>query len=63
MIKFLGIVAVIAYFWGFWKVWTGFKRTNFNPSLPNRLMLCTLWPALLIANKSYRKNFQKALKG
>jgi len=48
---------------GVWKFWKGFERTNFERSLPNRIYLALLWPALIIANKSYRKNFNKALKG
>ncbi|MGK7876863.1 MAG: hypothetical protein AB4426_27310 [Xenococcaceae cyanobacterium] len=63
MIKLIGIVLLVGYIWGIWKFWTGFKQTNFSPSLPNRIVLTLLWPALLIANRSYRKNFQKALKG
>lgn len=41
------------------KFWNGFGRTNFTQ---NRILLTLFWPALLI-NGSYRKNFQKALKG
>lgn len=41
------------------KFWSGFRRTNFTQ---NRIFLTLLWPVLLI-NGSYRKNFQKALKG
>ncbi|TAD80265.1 MAG: hypothetical protein EA001_01335 [Oscillatoriales cyanobacterium] len=41
------------------KFWNGFRRTNFTQ---NRIFLTLLWPVLLI-NGSYRKNFQKALKG
>ena len=48
------------YVYGAWKFWTGFRQTNFSQ---NRLPLALLWPALLIANKSYRQNFRKALKG
>jgi hypothetical protein len=48
---------------GAWKLWKGFERTNFERTLPNRIYLALLWPALIIANKSYRKNFNKALKG
>ncbi len=48
------------YTWGAAKFWSGFRRTNFTA---NRLMLTALWPALVIANRSYRQNFQKALKG
>jgi hypothetical protein len=58
----IGFVLLVVYCGGIWKFWKGFKRTNFNPSLPNRLALALLWPALL-TSKSYRKNFQKALKG
>ena len=59
----IGLVLLIGYLWGIWAFWRGFERTNFNPSLPNRLTLSLLWPVLLIANRSYRQNFQKALKG
>ncbi|MBK4731506.1 hypothetical protein JJD41_16775 [Oxynema sp. CENA135] len=50
----LGVYAV-----GGWKFWKGFNRTNFSEG---RLYLTLLWP-MLIVNKSYRKNFNKALKG
>lgn len=53
---------VVAYGGGVWKFWTGFHRTNFSRS-SNKLVLSLLWPALLVANKSYRQNFRKALKG
>ncbi|MBE9114703.1 hypothetical protein IQ249_02215 [Lusitaniella coriacea LEGE 07157] len=62
-VKLLGIVAVSAYFWGVWKFWKGYGRTNFQPSLPSRIVLSAFWPALILVNKSYRQNFQKALKG
>lgn len=57
------VVLLGIYGYGVWKFWAGFERTNFSRSLPNRLSLALLWPALIIANKSYRKNFTKALKG
>jgi hypothetical protein len=57
----LGLIA--AYGYGAWKFWKGFERTNFSQTLPNRIGLSLLWPALFITNKSYRRNFQKALKG
>lgn len=53
-------VLILVYGSGVWKFWTGFRRTNFHN---NRLLLSLLWPALIIANKSYRQNFRKALKG
>lgn len=49
-----------AYGWVGWRFWCGFRRTNFAQG---RLPLTLLWPVLLVANRSYRKNFQKALKG
>ncbi|WP_026103937.1 hypothetical protein [Anabaena sp. PCC 7108] len=57
----LGLIVV--YLGGAWKFWTGFNRTNFNQSLSNRIGFSLLWPALFIANPSYRRNFRKALKG
>ncbi len=63
MAQFISIILLVVYGGGIWKFWRGYNRTNFNRSLPNRLALSLLWPALLIGNKSYRKNFQKALKG
>ncbi len=61
--KLIAIALATGYFWGTWKFWQGFKRTNFEPSLGNRVYLSVLWPALLLTNKSYRRNFRKALKG
>ncbi|MDP5338781.1 MAG: hypothetical protein NWQ28_09435 [Nodularia sp. (in: cyanobacteria)] len=63
MIKLIIFGLLVVYVGGVWKLWTGFERTNFSQTLPNRLGLSLLWPALLIANKSYRRNFRKALKG
>ncbi|MDJ0732480.1 MAG: hypothetical protein QNJ47_00075 [Nostocaceae cyanobacterium] len=54
---------IVVYVGGVWKFWSGFERTNFNRTFVNRLKLSLLWPALFIANKSYRRNFRKALKG
>ncbi|HEY9887705.1 MAG TPA: hypothetical protein V6D02_04845 [Candidatus Obscuribacterales bacterium] len=54
------IVLAIAYGAGAWRFWNGFHRTTFSGG---RLNLTLLWPIYLIANKSYRKNFNKALKG
>lgn len=59
----IGLVAAVVYGGGIWKFWTGFNRTNFEKSLGNRVILSLLWPVLSIANKSYRKNFAKALRG
>jgi hypothetical protein len=54
------LLAGAAYVYGGWKFWTGFRRTNFSEG---RLPLTLLWPVLVIANKSYRQNFGRALKG
>lgn len=56
-------ILAAVYIGGFWKFWSGFERTNFARSLPNRIVLSLLWPVLVIVNRSYRSNFRKALKG
>ncbi len=53
-------ILLIAYGIGVWKFWTGFNRTDFSS---RRLSLTLLWPVFLISNKSYRRNFSKAIKG
>ncbi|PSO50959.1 MAG: hypothetical protein BRC40_07065 [Cyanobacteria bacterium QH_8_48_120] len=58
----MGLVLLVVYAGGSWKFWKGFNRTNFEPSSSNRLRLSLLWP-VLIFNKPYRRNFNKALKG
>ncbi|MDJ0535129.1 MAG: hypothetical protein QNJ70_22025 [Xenococcaceae cyanobacterium MO_207.B15] len=62
MAKLILIVLLVVYCGGVWKFWKGFSRTNFSGSLPNKLILALFWPPLLALNKSYRKNFQKALR-
>jgi hypothetical protein len=52
-------VLVTIYVGGVFKFWTGFNRTNFSQG---RLYLALLWPVLL-TNRSYRQNFNRALKG
>jgi hypothetical protein len=61
--SFIGFILLVVYGGGIWKFWSGFNKTNFNSNLPGRVALAVLWPALLIGNKSYRRNFRKALKG
>ena len=63
MLNFLGVVLFVAYVGGVWKFLSGYRRTNFNASLPGKVALALLWPVLLVGNKSYRRNFNKALKG
>ncbi len=55
----IGIVIAGVYVGGIWKFWTGFRRTNFSEG---RVYLSLLWP-VLIFNRSYRQNFNRALKG
>jgi hypothetical protein len=52
---FSGLYVYVGY-----RFWQGFYRTNFSG---NKILLTMLWPVLTLANKSYRKNFQKALRG
>ncbi|MFZ9737405.1 MAG: hypothetical protein ACO3EZ_05295 [Prochlorotrichaceae cyanobacterium] len=61
MVKVFVVLGVLVYVWGAWKFLKGFKRTNYTKG--NGLPLALLWPVLLIANRSFRQNFQKALKG
>ncbi|MEM9088128.1 MAG: hypothetical protein AAGC93_05225 [Cyanobacteria bacterium P01_F01_bin.53] len=56
----LAIILLGIYGTGAWKFWTGFNRTDFSSS---KVYLTVMWPVLLIGNKSYRRNFNKALKG
>lgn len=56
----VAIVAFLFYGAGAWKFWTGFNRTDFSS---RKAYLTLMWPVLMIANKSYRRNFNKALKG
>ncbi|MBD1866374.1 hypothetical protein H6F88_26900 [Oculatella sp. FACHB-28] len=60
MTGLLGFVLLAVYLGGVWKFWTGFHRTNFSQG---KLYLAALWPVLLISNRSYRQNFNRALKG
>lgn len=59
----IGFILLVAYAGGIWKFLSGYHRTNFSPSLPEKVALALLWPVLLASNKSYRRNFRKALKG
>lgn len=59
MLNLVGLLALIVYAGGIWKFWTGFRRTNFSQG---KFYLSLLWPILLV-NKSYRRNFNRALKG
>jgi hypothetical protein len=61
--KLVILILLGIYGYGVWKFWKGFERTNFSRSLPNRVALSLLWPGLIVVNASYRKNFNKALKG
>jgi hypothetical protein len=63
MPQFLGFVLFVVYVGGIWKFLSGYRQTNFSTSLPARAALALLWPVLIIGNKSYRRNFNKALKG
>lgn len=57
--EIVGVLALIAYVGGIWKFLKGFRRTNFSGG---RVYLALLWPVLLF-NRSYRQNFNRALKG
>ena len=63
MAHLIGFLVLAVYVGGIWKFLSGYRLTNFNSGLPGRITLALLWPVLLVSNKSYRRNFQKALKG
>ena len=56
----VAIIALAFYGAGAWKFWTGFNRTDYSSK---KASLTLLWPVFMIGNKSYRRNFSKALKG
>jgi hypothetical protein len=62
-VKLIIIGLIVVYVVGAWKFWSGFDKTHFTQTLPNRIGFTLLWPALFIANPSYRRNFRRALKG
>ncbi|MBD3885120.1 hypothetical protein IFO70_25650 [Phormidium tenue FACHB-886] len=59
MSSLLTLAVIAVYVGGVWKFWTGFHRTNFSQG---KLYLALLWPVFLVS-KSYRQNFNRALKG
>lgn len=63
MPQLIGLILLAVYIGGIWKFLSGYRLTNFNSGLSGKIGLALLWPVLLIGNKSYRRNFQKALKG
>ncbi|MEB3341359.1 hypothetical protein [Okeania sp.] len=63
MSTLISLLLLVVYGGGIWKFWNGFAQTNFAQTFQNRIVLSILWPVLFIGNKSYRKNFTKALKG
>ncbi|MBD2259066.1 hypothetical protein [Pseudanabaena sp. FACHB-2040] len=56
----VALVVLTLYGGGAWKFWKGFHRTNFSQG---KLQLTLLWPLFLMVNRSYRQNFNRALKG
>ncbi len=60
MSTLVALVLMTVYGGGAWKFWKGFKRTNFSQ---DKVKLTLLWPLFLALNKSYRENFNRALKG
>jgi hypothetical protein len=58
--QLLVLLLLGVYGGGAWKFWAGFKRTNFSEG---KVKLTLLWPLLLASSKSYRENFNRALKG
>jgi membrane-bound metal-dependent hydrolase YbcI (DUF457 family) len=59
MSSLLTLALIAVYAGGVWKFWNGFHRTNFSQG---KWYLALLWPVFLVS-KSYRQNFNRALKG
>lgn len=55
-----GFIALVIYLGGAFKFWTGFRRTHYSDG---KVYLSLLWPLFFAANKTYRQNFTRALKG
>jgi len=61
IIKVFAVLGAIVYAWGAWKFLQGFKKTNYTSG--SGLPLALVWPVLFMVNRSFRQNFQKALRG
>jgi len=59
MFKVIPVLLLIVYVWGAWKFIKGFKNTSYGQ---NSVLLALFWPILIIGNRSFRQNFQKALR-
>ncbi len=60
MSTLITIILLGTYGIGAWKFWQGFNRTDFSTG---KAYLTLLWPFFLVGNKTYRRNFTKAIKG
>jgi hypothetical protein len=60
---FLQISLAIVYLGGAWTFWKGFNRTQYSRSMGTRVGFALLWPVLFVGNASFRRNFQKTLRG
>jgi hypothetical protein len=58
--ELLTFIALVVYGGGAFKFWQGFKRTHYSDG---KVYLSLLWPLFFVANKTYRQNFSRALKG
>jgi hypothetical protein len=59
----LSVGLTVVYLGGAWIFWKGFNRTQFSRNLGTRIGFAVLWPVLFVANGSFRRNFQKTLRG
>ena len=46
MLNFLGIVLFVTYVGGVWKFLSGYRRTNFNVSLPGKVGLAFIMASI-----------------
>ena len=41
------------------RFWLGYSKTTYTEK--NKAMMVALWPVLVVASKTYRENFKKAM--
>jgi hypothetical protein len=59
----VGFGLLLIYGYGVWRFINHFHRTQYQRTLPTKIVLALLWPACYAVNASYRRNFNKTLSG
>lgn len=56
---FTAPVLAVMYIFVAIRFWLGYAKTTYTEQ--NKTMMVGLWPVLVVASKSFRENFKKAL--